>query len=147
MVNICFICFENETETKFLLTKLKNQNLYIKNCLCDGWIHSECLTCWYNIKQTCPICREHMIEIIKPCSDTYLNKITLFFDYNYNIVNNDNNNITIQITKIGGFLLFLTYFIYFFYYYTFFYLLFFLLYFVFSGFYFLFFITYFFYYP
>jgi uncharacterized CHY-type Zn-finger protein len=140
--NICFICFENELESKFLLTKLKNQHFYIKICLCDGWIHSECLTCWYNMKQTCPICRKHMIELIKQHDDTYLNKITLFFDYNYNIFNNDNNNITIQITKIVGFLLFFTYFIYFFYYYTFFYLLFFVLYFLFSGFYFLLFIIY-----
>jgi hypothetical protein len=141
--NICFICFENETESNFLLTKLKNQNLYIRNCLCDGWIHIDCLTCWYNIKHTCPICREHMIEIIKPSSDTYLNKITLFLHYNYNIFDNNNNNsITIQITKIGCLLLFITYFIYFFYYYTFFYMLFFVLYFVFCGFYFLFFIIY-----
>ena len=139
--NICFICFENENESKYILTKLKNQKLFIKNCICDGWIHNECLTKWYNIKQICPICRKNMVEIVHlPSCNGYLHHFIFFIKY-YVINNHVSNNIFIIMTKSGFSLLCMSSFMYFIYYYPIYYLLFFLLFFVFSTFYFILFIT------
>lgn len=134
--NMCFICFENELENKYSLTKLKDQKLFIKKCICDGCIHNECLTKWYNVKPVCPICRKFMVEIVYlPCNG-YLDHFSFFIEY-YIINNYKNNSIFIIITKTSFFLLCTSSFIYSIYYYPIYYLLFFLLFFVFSVFYFI----------
>jgi hypothetical protein len=136
-INICFICFENENESKYILTKLKNQKLFIKNCVCDGWIHNECLTKWCNFKQICPICRKFMKEIVNlPSYNSYLDHFLFFLEY-YVINNHASNNIFIIMTKSGLLLLFMFSVMYSIYYYTIYYLLFFLSFFVFSTFYFI----------
>lgn len=139
--NICFICFENENESKYILTKLKNQKVFIKKCLCDGWIHNECLTKWYNVKQNCPICRKIMVEIVHLSScNNYLDRFIFFIEY-YFINNHHSINIFIIMTKSGFCLLCMSSFMCSIYYYSIYYLLFFLLFFVFSSFYFILFIT------
>jgi hypothetical protein len=137
-INICFICFENENESKYILTKLKNQKLFIKNCVCDGWIHNECLTKWCNFKQICPICRKFMVEIVNlpSCNNNYLDHFLFFVEY-YVINNHNSNNIFIIMTKSGFLFLCMSFVMYSIYYYTIYYLLFFLLFFVFSTFYFI----------
>lgn len=100
---MCFICFENELENKYSLTKLKDQKLFIKNCICDGCIHNECLTKWYNIKPVCPICRKFMVEIVYlPSCNRYLDHFSFFIEY-YIINNHQSNNIFIIITKSSFF--------------------------------------------
>jgi hypothetical protein len=135
--NMCFICFENELENKCPLTKLKDQKLFKKNCICDGWIHNECLTKWYNTKPLCPICRKFMVEIVYlPSCNKYLDHFLFFIEY-YIINNHNSNNIFIITTKSSFLLLCTSSFIYSIYYYPIYYLLFFLLFFVFSVFYFI----------
>jgi hypothetical protein len=56
----CFVCYEIINNKKPI--RLRNNCYYLKNCTCDGSIHKKCLDYWYNIKQTCPICR---ITILK----------------------------------------------------------------------------------
>lgn len=58
----CFICFETKTETGSLIIALKNQKIFIKNCICDGPIHNECLELWFLNSKKCPICRVNVIQ-------------------------------------------------------------------------------------
>jgi hypothetical protein len=58
----CFVCLQQENGNNIPI-KLLNQDLYIKTCNCDGYIHSYCLTRWYNINLSCPICRREMVMI------------------------------------------------------------------------------------
>lgn len=58
----CFICFELESCKGFKTICLIEQTLYLHNCNCNGPIHTECLQLWFNINNSCPICRNRMIE-------------------------------------------------------------------------------------
>ena len=60
--NVCFICFELKAKREKKPKRLKNQNLYIKTCDCDGFIHNTCLKIWYDVSKKCPICREIMLD-------------------------------------------------------------------------------------
>lgn len=62
----CFICFEVQKKDEYPI-ELKHQDLCIKMCNCNGFIHLSCLELWYrtcinkNINTTkCPICRTEM---------------------------------------------------------------------------------------
>jgi len=59
----CFICFEISNEYEKYPSRLNNQQDYIKNCSCDGWVHSICIEKWHNSNETCPICRQKMLYI------------------------------------------------------------------------------------
>ncbi len=48
-MNLCFIYLQN---TK---TRLQTIN---KQCVCDGYVHMECINEWYNHSANCPICRK-----------------------------------------------------------------------------------------
>ena len=56
----CFICFENNKINKII--NLNTQNIYIKNCNCNAYIHYLCLKKWHNINNSCPICRNIITE-------------------------------------------------------------------------------------
>ena len=56
----CFICLEVNLDNLKTL-KLNNMNDYIKECLCDGWIHENCLSKWHIVNKHCPICRSVII--------------------------------------------------------------------------------------
>lgn len=73
----CFICYEVMNYKKPI--RLKNNCYYLKKCTCDGSIHKKCLDYWYNIKNTCPICRitivknsDIMIKIFKKNRNLFL---------------------------------------------------------------------------
>jgi len=57
----CFICFHEEINGLFII-RLKKQELYIKKCDCDGMIHTSCLYNWFEVNNSCPICRAHMVR-------------------------------------------------------------------------------------
>lgn len=58
----CFVCFELKSSHGLKTINLINQTLYINRCVCNGPIHKECLELWFNMNNTCPICRNRMIE-------------------------------------------------------------------------------------
>jgi len=56
-MNLCFICLQN-TETRLRRTW--------KQCVCDGYVHTECINEWYNHSANCPICRKATRETAFP---------------------------------------------------------------------------------
>lgn len=58
----CFVCYEFKTERREKPIKLYSQNYYVKKCICDGFIHKECLDKWVKQNGTCPICRNNIHE-------------------------------------------------------------------------------------
>jgi hypothetical protein len=70
----CFICFEINDFYHELPIQLHNQTIYLRNCICNGAIHSNCLYKWVDITNKCPICREEVVRIIN-------NKIFQVFAY------------------------------------------------------------------
>ena len=69
--NVCFICFEYNVDEQITPINLSNQSLYIKNCLCDGSVHHNCLKTWFDKEHSCPICRIKVIENDEPIIDCY----------------------------------------------------------------------------
>lgn len=61
--DICFICFEGETTNKDKPIYLKNQVFYVKTCICNGVVHSDCLKIWTDLNKNCPICRKKIDEL------------------------------------------------------------------------------------
>ena len=58
----CFICMHDDD----VCTRLANQNIYITNCKCDGWVHMRCHEQWFLLNGSCPICRLAKEEPKKP---------------------------------------------------------------------------------
>lgn len=97
---VCFICFELKLKREKKPKKLKNQNLYIKTCECDGFIHNSCLKTWYTTSGKCPICRELMLN--KNAVVTVLVNINAVEqNENVNNTNNINNTILQQNENMG----------------------------------------------
>jgi hypothetical protein len=61
----CFICYEYNSEKSNYPIHLNTQDIYKKMCVCDGWIHSECLDKWFQLHKQCPICRIIIIEDVE----------------------------------------------------------------------------------
>ena len=61
----CFICFESESTDNHEIINLKEQTICIKNCLCNGTIHVECLKRWIDINSSCPLCRNKVFKMDK----------------------------------------------------------------------------------
>jgi hypothetical protein len=59
---ICLICYQIKNKKEKKPIQLKNQNIYIKTCECNGLFHNCCLEIWYNKSNKCPICREYMLN-------------------------------------------------------------------------------------
>jgi len=53
--NDCLICLEINDNSDNNCIRIQNQ-LYTKECLCDGWVHEYCLDIWYVKNNKCPIC-------------------------------------------------------------------------------------------
>jgi hypothetical protein len=49
----CFICLQGEQD---LVPRLKEQQIYLTVCKCDGWVHDRCLNTWVKMNNKCPIC-------------------------------------------------------------------------------------------
>ncbi len=60
--NDCFICFERMSANRQRSISLISQPFYIRDCICNGAVHCECLKIWYDINKSCPICRKKMVE-------------------------------------------------------------------------------------
>ena len=55
--NECLLCLEMNTCDKLVPVDLKTQQVYLKKCNCGGWFHITCLHEWYDVSNSCPICR------------------------------------------------------------------------------------------
>jgi hypothetical protein len=58
--NECLLCLEMNTDDKLTPVDLKTQHVYLKVCNCGGWFHITCLHQWYDVSNSCPICRIYM---------------------------------------------------------------------------------------
>jgi hypothetical protein len=58
--NECLLCLEINTDYKLTPVDLKTQQVYLKVCNCGGWFHITCLHEWYDVSNSCPICRVGM---------------------------------------------------------------------------------------
>jgi len=58
--NECLLCLEINTDDKLAPVDLKTQHVYLKMCNCGGWFHITCLGEWYDVSNSCPICRVYM---------------------------------------------------------------------------------------
>jgi len=58
--NECLLCLEMNTDDKLVPVNLKTQQVYLKVCNCGGWFHITCLHEWYDVSNSCPICRVYM---------------------------------------------------------------------------------------
>lgn len=80
--NTCFICLEiKDFYNDEYCINLRNK-IYIKTCVCNGWIHTSCLNIWYNKNKNCPFCLCKMEKKIdekvkKLLQFTYLSYITV----------------------------------------------------------------------
>ena len=59
--NECLICLEINGSDDNICIRIENQ-FYIKECSCDGWVHEYCLNIWYIKNNKCPICLCNMIK-------------------------------------------------------------------------------------
>jgi hypothetical protein len=87
--NDCLICLEIKDKTETDCIKLRN-DLYIKACLCDGWIHYYCLDIWYIKNHKCPICLILMTKNESkplPEYDVTTNTIRTIFNNIYSLLN------------------------------------------------------------
>jgi hypothetical protein len=56
--NECLLCLQINTDAdKLVPVDLKTQQMYLKMCNCGGWFHITCLHEWYQVSNSCPICR------------------------------------------------------------------------------------------
>lgn len=70
--NICFICLEikHYYDDEYCIN-LHNE-IYIKTCVCNGWIHTICLDIWYNRNNNCPFCLSKMVKKIENNNNLFL---------------------------------------------------------------------------
>lgn len=73
----CFVCMDSNLLNEKTI-ELKNQLIFIKPCMCDGFIHNSCLRKWYNIHLSCPICRNQMVIMPSLSSKILNNPIACF---------------------------------------------------------------------
>ena len=100
--NDCLICLEINDKSDNICIRIQNQ-IYSKECLCDGWVHEYCLDIWYVKNNKCPICLSSMnktqviesnIIVYEESRVTILNrnnlliviKLTLLFFFFYNLI-------------------------------------------------------------
>ena len=56
----CFVCLSVELDDEECPIKLGCNDLYLRICRCDGFIHQKCLDDWYDVSKKCPVCRIYM---------------------------------------------------------------------------------------
>lgn len=59
-IDECFVCLSVELYDEEFPIKLRCNDLYLRFCKCDGFIHQRCLDDWYDVSKKCPICRIYM---------------------------------------------------------------------------------------
>jgi hypothetical protein len=92
-INFCFVCYELNNDNMCKPMQLINQNIFLKICNCNGWIHDNCLKKWLIKNKKCPICRSNVnvykntnfIEIYVEYKEKYiykfLNLLNKYFYY------------------------------------------------------------------
>jgi hypothetical protein len=98
----CFICYEIINKPPI---RLKNNRYYQQKCSCNCWIHKKCLDSWYNIKQTCPICRINIIKntdiLVKISKFNYkLFLLIIFIQNNIKIIKNTSKTIVYSLILV-----------------------------------------------
>lgn len=78
-LNTCFICYEEQDDSKNKIVNLFQDGFFIKTCRCKGNIHVNCFTQWYKKNQSCPMCRSKVIKY-----ETYI--IDVIYNYSNNIL-------------------------------------------------------------
>lgn len=64
-MQLCFICLQEG----YFVPKLNKQNIYVTQCKCNGYVHTNCLKTWHESTQKCPICRIYVL----PKPDWFVN--------------------------------------------------------------------------
>jgi hypothetical protein len=92
--NECLICLEIYTDNKDAPIDWKTQKIYLKLCECGGWLHVCCVNKWYNVANTCPICRQFMtipvsngFSFFLDMNNSNMSKILMFMIYCFQIWN------------------------------------------------------------
>lgn len=62
----CFVCLSVELHDEVCPIKLRRDDVYLRNCCCDGFIHRRCLDDWYDVSSKCPVCRLYMVKKLHP---------------------------------------------------------------------------------
>jgi len=62
----CFVCLSVELHDETHPIKLRGDDVYLRRCCCDGFIHRKCLDDWYAVSSKCPVCRSYMEKNIHP---------------------------------------------------------------------------------
>ena len=62
----CFVCLSVELYDELSPIKLRGDDVYLRRCCCDGFIHRKCLDDWYDVSSKCPVCRLYMERKIHP---------------------------------------------------------------------------------
>jgi hypothetical protein len=98
----CFICYEIINKPPI---RLKNNRYYQQKCSCNCWIHKKCLDSWYNIKQTCPVCRINIIKntdiLVKISKFNYkLFLLIIFIQNNIKIIKNTSKTIVYSLILV-----------------------------------------------
>lgn len=58
---LCLICWENESTE--IVIPFKKFHQYPTHCQCNGQFHLSCIEEWIKINNSCPICREKIIDL------------------------------------------------------------------------------------
>jgi hypothetical protein len=72
--NSCLICLDNESSDINKIVSIQeyiNYKKKVKECLCNSFFHEACLDLWFNIKNSCPICRRELNIIQLTHSNSY----------------------------------------------------------------------------
>ena len=92
--NECLICLEIYTDNKDAPIDWKTQKIYLKLCGCGGWLHICCVSRWYSVANTCPICRQFMtipdskgFAFFLDMNNCNISKIFMFIIYCFQIWN------------------------------------------------------------
>lgn len=83
--NECLLCLEINTDDKLVPVDLKTQQVYLKKCNCGGWFHITCLHEWYDVSNSCPICRVYMKKRHEYNFNYFMWTLVVFFVHFCNI--------------------------------------------------------------
>jgi hypothetical protein len=84
--NECLLCLEKiNTDDKLMPVDLKTQEVYLKMCNCGGSFHITCLHKWYDVSNSCPICRLYMKKSYDYDVNHFVWTLVVFFVHFCNI--------------------------------------------------------------
>lgn len=75
---LCLICWENESTE--IIIPFKKLHQYPTHCECNGLFHLICIEKWMEINNSCPICREKVLELTS-CENSVITIINACYFY------------------------------------------------------------------